>query len=196
MAAVPDSGEDSRPEPTPEHDGELWRRAAHGDEGAFTELFHRHVEAVWNHAYRLSGSWATAEDVTSSTFVTAWRKCADVTLVNDSARPWLYAVAANLARTHGRGERRLLRLRRVLRAEIVHDHADDVTNRLADESKLRRVVEAVGTLPKSQRRAAELCLLGDLSFAEAAAVLGVAEVTVRSQISRARVRLRTTLEQS
>ncbi|EHR63172.1 RNA polymerase sigma factor [Saccharomonospora cyanea] len=196
MAAVPDSGGGSQPEPISEHDGELWRRAAHGDEGAFTELFHRHAEAVWNHAYRLSGSWATAEDVTSSTFVTAWRKCADVTLVNDSARPWLYAVAANLARTHGRGERRLLRLRRVLRAEVAHDHADDVTDRLADASKLRRVVEAVGTLPKSQRRAAELCLLGDLSFAEAAAVLGIAEVTVRSQISRARARLRTTLEQS
>lgn len=196
LTAVPDSGGENAPEPVPRPDGELWRRASRGDEAAFTELFHRHAEAVWNHAYRLSGSWATAEDVTSSTFVTAWSKCGAVTLANESARPWLFAVAANIARTHGRGERRLLRLRRSQRPETAHDHADDVADRMANESRLRRVVAAVGGLPKAQRKAAELCLLGDLSFAEAAAVLGVAEATVRSQISRARARLRAVLEES
>jgi DNA-directed RNA polymerase specialized sigma24 family protein len=65
---------------------------------------------VWNHAYRLTGSWASAEDVTSATFLTAWRKRSDVALVRESALPWLYSVAGNLARTERRGSTRRLRL--------------------------------------------------------------------------------------
>lgn len=81
-------------------DGELW--AAGGDD-AFTQLFERHAEAVWNHAYRLTGSWSLAEDLTSMTFMTAWRRRHELTLVRDRARPWLYAVAGFLARTARRG---------------------------------------------------------------------------------------------
>jgi RNA polymerase sigma-70 factor (ECF subfamily) len=50
-------------------DAELWTRAAAGDRPASGELFERHVEAVWNHAYRLTASWSQAEDLTSSTFL-------------------------------------------------------------------------------------------------------------------------------
>ncbi|WP_019814377.1 RNA polymerase sigma factor [Saccharomonospora saliphila] len=183
--------------PPPPSDSELWRRAARGDDAAFTDLFHRHAEAVWNHAYRLTGSWSEAEEVASTCFVTAWRKCAEVALVNDSARPWLYTVAANLARSRGRGERRRLRLvRRLSHPEAAADHADAVTDRVDGADRVRRVVAAVARLPKAQRRVAELCLLGELSSAEAATVLGLAEPTVRSHLSRARARLRTLVEES
>jgi hypothetical protein len=66
-------------------DRELWTRAAAGDRAAFGELFERHAEAVWNHAYRLTASWSQAEDLTSSTFLLAWRTCGEVRLVRDSA---------------------------------------------------------------------------------------------------------------
>jgi DNA-directed RNA polymerase specialized sigma24 family protein len=62
-------------------DTELWQRAAAGDRAAFGELFERHVAAVWNHAYRLTAPWAQAEDLTSSTFLLAWRKRAELRLV-------------------------------------------------------------------------------------------------------------------
>ncbi|MEV7091511.1 RNA polymerase sigma factor [Amycolatopsis sp. NPDC051045] len=179
----------------PVGDRALWDRAAGGDEAAFGELFERHAEAVWNHAYRLTGSWAGAEDLTSTTFLTAWRRRADVTLVRDSALPWLYTVAGNAARDEHRGARRRLRLlRKIPDAPVVSDHADAVAERLDGEQRLREIVEAVRTLPKAQREVVELCLLGDLSAADAAALLSVAEVTVRAHLSRARARLRTLLE--
>src|SRR4051812_19156116 len=84
-------------------DRALWDKASGGDEAAFSELFERHAEAVWNHAYRLTGSWSAAEDLTSNTFLTAWRRRADVTLIRDSALPWLYTVAGNAARDEYRG---------------------------------------------------------------------------------------------
>jgi RNA polymerase sigma factor (sigma-70 family) len=180
----------------PAGDRELWGRAAGGDEGAFAELFERHAEAVWNHAYRLTGSWSGAEDLTSTTFLTAWRRRADVTLVRDSALPWLYTVAGNAARDEYRGARRRLRLlRRIPDPPVVSDHADAVAEQLDGEQRLRQVVEAVRTLPKAQREVVELCLLGDLSIGDAAALLTVAEVTVRSHLSRARARLRSLLEE-
>ncbi|MGW5744407.1 RNA polymerase sigma factor [Amycolatopsis sp. NPDC003861] len=180
----------------PVDDRALWDRAAEGDQAAFTELFERHAEAVWNHAYRLTGSWAGAEDLTSTTFLTAWRRRADVTLVRDSALPWLYTVAGNAARDEHRGARRRLRLlRKMPDPPVVSDHADAVADRLDGEQRLREVVEAVRTLPKAQREVVELCLLGDLSAGDAAALLAVAEVTVRAHLSRARARLRTLLEE-
>ena len=177
-------------------DTELWQRSAAGDRGAFGELFERHVAAVWNHAYRLTASWAQAEDLTSSTFLLAWRKRGELRLVRDSARPCLYAVAGNLARTEFRSSTRFLRAVRRLPGEHVEaDHADAVAGRVDDDRRTRRVLEVVRTLPRAERQAVELCLLGELSTADAAAVTGVAEVSIRSRLSRARARLRTLLEE-
>jgi len=77
----------------------------------------------------------------------------------------------------------------------VSDHADAVAERIDGEQRLREIVEAVRALPKSQREVVELCLLGDVSVADAAALLTIAEVTVRAHLSRARARLRTLLEE-
>ncbi|MEU3769783.1 RNA polymerase sigma factor [Amycolatopsis keratiniphila] len=187
---------DSCESPPGRSDTELWRTAAGGDHGAFTELFERHVQSVWNHAYRLTGSWASAEDLTSATFLTAWRRRAEITLIRDSALPWLYTVAGNLARSEHRGSGRRLRLaRRLPEPRSVSDHADTVVDQLDGEDRLRQVLALVAKLPKSQRQAVELCLLGELSVPDAAELLGVAEVTVRAHISRARVRLRAALEE-
>lgn len=179
------SRSDARP------DRELWQRAAAGDEAAFAELFERHVQAVWNHAYRLTGSWSLAEDLTSGTFLTAWRKRTELTLTGDSALPWLYTVAGNLARTEFRRWSRFQRaLRRAPAAVAERDHADDVAERVDDDERLRTVLAAVRTLPRAERTAVEMCLLGGVSTTDAAAALGISPVSVRAQISRARKRLR------
>ncbi len=183
-------------EPAPgRSDTELWGLAAGGDHVAFTKLVERHAKAVWNHAYRLTGSWASAEDLTSTTFLTAWRRKADITLIRDSALPWLYTVVGNLARSEHRSAGRRLRLvRRIPEPVAVSDHADTVVDQLDGEDRLNQVLALVKALPKAQRKAVELCLLGDLSLADAAELLGVAEVTVRAHISKARAQLRAALE--
>jgi RNA polymerase sigma-70 factor (ECF subfamily) len=182
--------------PAIDSDTELWTRAAAGDRHAFGELFERHAEAVWNHAYRLTASWSQAEDLTSSTFLLAWRKCREVRLIRDSALPWLYTVAGNLARNEHRGATRFLRaVRRLPEQTVEADHADDVARRVDGDARMARILAAVRTLPRSEREAVELCLLGEVPTADAAELLGVAEVSVRSRLSRARARLRTKLEE-
>jgi DNA-directed RNA polymerase specialized sigma24 family protein len=76
----------------PPSDAQLWDRIAQGDHAAFTELFERHAEAVWNYAYRLTASWSQAEDLLSAAFLTAWRKRGEAQLVRDCALPWLLSL--------------------------------------------------------------------------------------------------------
>ncbi|WP_086829076.1 RNA polymerase sigma factor [Allokutzneria sp. NRRL B-24872] len=184
----------SVPVTEPPGDRELWLRAANGDRDAFGELFERHAEAVWNHAYRLTGSWATAEDLASNTFLTAWRKCGEMVLVSESALPWLFTVAGNLARTE---TRRLMRFRRAVDRlpdpGVVRDHADGVAEQVDGDRRVREVLAAVDRLPRGERQAVQLCLLGELSFSDAASALGIAESSVRARIFRARAKLRAVL---
>lgn len=175
-----------------ERDNGLWER---GDEAAFGELFERHVQSLWNYCYRLTASRQLAEDLAAETFYIAWRKRKEITLVNDSALPWLYTVAGNLVRTETRRSGRFRRALHKVTVEVVPDHADQVTEQMANEHRLRQVLKAVRQLPRSEHGAVELCLLGGVSIADAAELLGVAESTVRSQLSRARARLRTMLEE-
>jgi hypothetical protein len=44
-----------------------------GDRAAFGELYDRYARAVYNHALRLTGNWAEAEEAMSETFLAAWR---------------------------------------------------------------------------------------------------------------------------
>lgn len=57
----------------PGADGALWAQVRAGDRDAFTALYHRHADAVWNHAYRLTASRTAAEDVLAATFLALGR---------------------------------------------------------------------------------------------------------------------------
>ncbi|MGH3878005.1 MAG: RNA polymerase sigma factor [Actinophytocola sp.] len=171
-------------------DGQLWSSAAAGSGAAFGVLFDRHARAVYNHCFRLTASWSAAEDLTQSTFLQAWRKRTKVRLEHDSSLPWLLAVATNVARNHRRGVLRRLRLAgRVPAEHAVADHADDVAARVDDERRMATVLAAVRQLPRTQQEALALCIWSEVSYSDAAAVLGIAEGSVRARVSKARSRL-------
>ncbi len=93
-------------------------------------------------------------------------------------------------RTDRRALARRLRLTsRVPADDPVPDHADDVAGRVDDQRRMAEVVAAVDALPRAQREAVALCLLSEVSYADAAALLGIAEVSVRARVSKARARL-------
>ncbi len=182
---------DIPPPPDGPTDRQLWDEAAAGSGNAFGLLFDRHARAVYNHCFRLTASWSAAEDHTSATFLQAWRRRADITLQHSSALPWLLTVATNQVRTERRSLRRRIALLVKLssRHQDVDDHADDVAARLDDERRMATVLDAVRRLPRAEREAVALCLWSGVSYADAAAVLGIAEASVRARVSRARSRL-------
>jgi RNA polymerase sigma factor (sigma-70 family) len=171
-------------------DAELWLLIAVDDHQAFTELFERHARTIWNYAYRLTASWSAADDLLATTFLTAWRRRREVRLIRDSALPWLYTVTSNVCQ----GERRRLgRFLRIVPKLAAADSAPDHAERLAEDSaareRLKRVLAAIERLPRGEREAVKVCLLGGTSAADAAELFGISEPSVRSRLSRARARL-------
>lgn len=74
----------------------LWDRVRHDDSAAFAVLYGRHVDAVYNYCFRRTGSWATAEDLTSVVFLETWRRREHIDLLNHSMLPFLLGTASNV----------------------------------------------------------------------------------------------------
>jgi RNA polymerase sigma factor (sigma-70 family) len=169
----------------------LRQRIRAGDADAFGDLFDAYARSVYNHAYRLTGDWATAEDVVSLTFLEAWRLRGRVEEDGGSLRPWLLGIASNTVRNTRRGRRRYAaamdRLPR--EAAVEPDFADETAGRLDDGARIAAVREEVLRLRRQEREVFALCAWAELSYEEAADALGIPVGTVRSRLSRARTKL-------
>ncbi|MEU5872947.1 RNA polymerase sigma factor [Glycomyces sp. NPDC047369] len=174
----------------------LRARVRAGDPGAFAELFDAYARSVYNHAFRLTADWATAEDVMAATYLQAWRSRERVTEEGGSLRPWLLGIATNEARNHTRSNRRYRRVAAALiTADLtVPDHADEVAGRLDDRRRIAAALDALARLRRPEREVLTLCLWEGLDYESAAEALGVPVGTVRSRLSRARARLRTLVD--
>jgi DNA-directed RNA polymerase specialized sigma24 family protein len=113
----------------------LWRQAGEGDGSAFGILFERHAGRIYNYCFRRTGNWAAAEDLTSTTFLLAWRGHGRAPLQAESALPLLYGIATNALRNH----RRSLRRRRDAFARLPLERAEepDFAEEGASTTKLR-----------------------------------------------------------
>lgn len=162
-----------------------------GDPDAFGSLFDDYARAVYNHAFRLTGNWSTAEDIVALTFLEAWRVHTRVDPEGDSLRPWLLGIATNVARnTRRAGRRHEAAVARLPRGEVMPDFADDLVTRIDDAEQIASLQAALGTLRRAEREVVALCIWSDLDYAAAAQALDIPIGTVRSRLSRARKKLR------
>lgn len=171
-------------------------RVRAGDPGAFAELFDQYARSVYNHAFRLTADWSTAEDVMAATFLQAWRSRARVNDEGGSLRPWLLGIATNEARNHTRGNRRYRAAAAALHAAdfTVPDHAEEVAGRLDDGDRITAAIDALARLRRPEREVLTLCLWEGLDYESAARALGIPVGTVRSRLSRARAKLRSLVD--
>lgn len=171
-------------------DTNLRNRIRAGDHDAFGELFDAYARSVYNHAFRLTGHWAQAQDIVSLTFLDAWRLRDKLDEEGGSLRPWLLGIATNVTRNTRRAARRhAAAVARLPRDEAVRDFADEVAGRLDDAAQLALVQAALHQLRRAEREVLALCVWAGLDYAAAAEALGVPVGTVRSRLSRARTKL-------
>lgn len=169
---------------------DLRARVRDGDADAFGEVYDTCARAVYNHAFRLTGDWAVAEDIMSLTFLEAWRTRERIDPDGGSLRPWLLGIATNLAHGQHRAARRHREaLSRLPAPEPARDFADDVAGRLDDAARIAALHEALACLRRDELDVLALCVWSGLSYAAAAEALGLPVGTVRSRLSRARTRL-------
>ena len=170
----------------------LIQRAANGDAAAWEPLALAHQQAVFRLAYLLLGDPDDAEDVAQETFLRAWNHLKQF----DSARalrPWLLSIAANLSRNRRRSAGRYLAaLTRAFRNEPASANIEEKSAQHMDANDLWKAVQSLST---PDQQIVYLRYFIDLSVAETAEVLQVAEGTVKSRLSRALEKLRNIIHQ-
>ncbi len=169
----------------------LVRRVQAGDAAAFDELLTTHRTSALRVASVVLGSAHGADDVVQDANVRAWRSVAGVD-AERGFRSWYLRVVANTARNdrRSRGRRAALALR--LAAQPGRDAADPEEHAVTDADR-RRVIDALNRLDRDDRLVIALRHFEQLSENEMADVLGCANGTVKSRLSRATSRLRVQL---
>lgn len=171
-----------------DHDGELIRSSI-DEPDQFAGIFERHFGAIDRYCTHRVG--LDGHDVSSATFVDAFRLRHRFELDRPDARPWLYGIATNLLHHHRRGEAR--RLRAYERSDRAMPSTFDVDARIDAAAVGARLARGLRTLPARDRDALLLFAWADLSYEQIADALAIPIGTVRSRLARARTRLRNAL---
>jgi RNA polymerase sigma-70 factor (ECF subfamily) len=161
-----------------------------GDLAAFERLMRQYERMVLVTALRLTGRIEDARDVSQEVFLKLYRNL-DKLQSSGAMTSWLYRVTVNAS--HDLCRRR--------RPETPMEDAGPLPSNEADpqqsltEAERRRALQlSLRMLPEKERAALVLRDLEGLSTEEVARTLGSSEATVRSQISKARVKVKAFVE--
>jgi RNA polymerase sigma-70 factor (ECF subfamily) len=172
----------------------LVRLALRGDRAAFEQIIIRYESRVMTLAVRLLGSRDDAPDAAQEVFLRAFKYLHRVD-TRKPLEPWLFRIAINVCRDlMRRGARRRATFVDADPAEPIDQSSDPCVGL---ERKQQRVLlqRALERLPEKERLAIVLRDIEGLSTADVAAILQSSETTVRSQVSRGRLRLKAAIEQ-
>jgi RNA polymerase sigma-70 factor (ECF subfamily) len=173
-------------------DLELAGRIRSGDGQAFEALYQRHAARLYNLAYRMAGTATDAEDLLQDVFLLAYRKMGSFR-GDSSLGTWLYRLAMN----------HCLDVLRSRQSRMGHQtdslDADDAWELPAAPAlgAVNRIDldRAISRLPHACRAAFLLHDVEGFGHQEVGAILGISEGTSKSQVHKARLRIRSYLTQ-
>jgi len=180
--------------PTPVSDKALAGAAAKGDMAAFEELYKRHNRRVYSVCLRMTHNVSEAEDLAQEAFIQVFRKIGSFR--GESAfTTWLHRLTVNQVLMHFR--KRSVKLERTTPEgntpeQVVRGTQNPNTMPVVDRIALDR---AIAQLPPGYR---EVFMLHDVEghdHEEIGQILGVATGTSKSQLHKARMKLRRLLRE-
>ena len=170
-------------------DLELIRAAAAGDAAAFEQLYRQHYRRVYSLCLRMLGSQTQAEDLTQEVFLQVFRKLGSFR--GDSQfTTWLHRLTVNQVLMHFR--------KRGVKLEHTSEEGDftnvvdtplQSTRRISMVDRLA-LEKAIAELPPGYRTVFTLHDIEGYEHEEIANMLGVSIGTSKSQLHKARMRLR------
>ncbi|WP_354641166.1 ECF subfamily RNA polymerase sigma factor, BldN family [Kitasatospora camelliae] len=163
---------------------DLVERAQNGESEAFGRLYDHYADTVYRYIYYRVGSRATAEDLTSETFLRALRRIGTFTWQGRDFGAWLVTIARNLVADHFKSSRFRLE---VTTGEMLDSNEcerspeDSVLESLSNAALL----DAVRRLNPQQQECVTLRFLQGLSVAETARIMGKNEGAIKTLQYRA-----------
>jgi RNA polymerase sigma-70 factor (ECF subfamily) len=168
---------------------ELAARCRRGDPDAFEELYRAHAGRLYSLIFRMAGSVQEAEDLLQEVFLNAHRKLGSFR-GDSSLGTWLYRMAVNQCLDFLRG--RQAKMARTT-GSLDEEGADEpaafapIVPTAVSRIDLER---AIAQLPPGCRAAFVLHDVEGFEHHEVAAMLGVSVGTSKSQVHKARMKLR------
>lgn len=178
----------------PNSDFDLAQRAAAGDMGAFEELYQRHNRRVYSLCLRMIQSQPEAEDLAQEVFIQLFRKIGSFR--GDSAfTTWLHRMTVNQVLMHFR--KRSVKLEQTTEegetpVQVVVGTANPNAMPVVDRIALDK---AISLLPPGYRTVFLLHDVEGYEHEEIARQLGCSVGTSKSQLHKARMKLRMLLRQ-
>ena len=178
----------------------LIERVGKGDRRAFEKLVKLHEKNVYNLALKLLKNREDALDAAQEAFLKAWISIKSFR--GDSKfSAWLYRLTYNTCldflRKAKKGE--IISLTSEDEDESIRDVKDDAPTpeEHVQREELRQTVrDAVNSLPEEYRQLIIMREFAGLTYAEIADAAGISEGTVKSRLSRARIKLAEILRQN
>ncbi len=191
LAQLPAAAVPVQEPPAPDGGPDVWalvRRAQEGDAEAFGQLYDHYVGMVHRYVHHRVGDRATAEDVTSETFVRALRRIDSLSFQGRDVGAWLITIARNIVFDHVKSSRYRLEVTTadMRDADTVTDGPEDaVVQQMTNEA----LVACIRKLGPEQQECIALRFLHGLSVAETAEIMGKRDGAIKALQHRAVRRL-------
>ena len=181
-------------EPVPASDLALAREAATGEMGAFEELYKRHHRRVYSLCLRMTQNVSEAEDLMQEVFIQLFRKIGSFR--GDSAfTSWLHRLTVNQVLMHFR--KRSVRDEKTTDEGEIPEQAVPGSENPGSMAVVDRIAldKAIAQLPRGYRTVFILHDIEGYEHEEIAKLLGCSVGTSKSQLHKARMKLRGLLSQ-
>jgi RNA polymerase sigma-70 factor, ECF subfamily len=165
---------------------DLVTRCRAGDVEAFETLYREHAARLYTLACRMAGSREDGEDLLQEIFLQAYRKLGSFK-GDASIGTWLYRLALNHCLDYVRSRRAKMNK---LTETLDTDTSFEPTARRDTPIARMDLERAVERLPEGCREAFVLHDVEGFDHKEVADLLGIAEGTSKSQVFKARMKLR------
>ena len=167
-----------------------------GDTSSFEHIIARYQRRVMNVAMRILSCQDEAHDAAQEVFLRVFKYLHRLNL-DKPIEPWLIRMTVNVCRDLSRKKRRhqSTPLEYAASESIATSSADNPYAGLAEEQQRQMLWKALAFLTENERVAIVLRDVEGLSTSEVAAILESPEVTIRSRISRGRLRLKEIVDQ-
>ena len=175
-------------------DAQLIQRVLDGDETAFSALVKKHQKPVHALAWRKTGDFHVAEEITQDTFLKAYQNLSTLKEPQKFSG-WLYVIAANYCKMWKRKKRLSTQpLEDTDSAELekasYSEYVIAENERTTAEAQREVVKQLLAKLQESDRIVITLYYLGGMTYEEISEFLGVSVSAIKNRLYRARQRLK------
>jgi RNA polymerase sigma-70 factor (ECF subfamily) len=164
-------------------DEDILARATQGDEEAFSLLYQRYVNKIYNYIYYRTGSATDAEDLTARVFYRALSHIQSYQHRGVPFSAWLYRIAHNLVANWHRDNSRRQEVSLEDYTNLAH-RKDFPESDLEENQEVERLIQIIRKLPAERQQLLILKYVEHMSNTEIATIMRRSEGAIKSLYHR------------